>query len=81
MQEIISELNEGNYDKFDTKKGIVENFGDIDFSRPVSNQYWLESNLKSMKYQETMMLFGNYDFDEISSITNLINKKLNLIIY
>ena len=75
LQEIISELNEGNYDKFDTLvKGIVENFGDIDFSRPVSNQYWLNQIKKSMKYQETMMLFGNYDFDEISSITNLINK-------
>ena len=75
LQEIISELNEGNYDKFDTLvKGLVENFGDIDFSRPVSNQYWLNQIKKSMKYQETMMLFGNYDFDEISSITNLINK-------
>ncbi len=29
---------------------------------------------KSVKYQETMMLFSNYEFDEISSITNLINK-------
>jgi len=75
LQEIISELNEGNYEKFDTLvTGIVENFGDIDFSRPVSNQYWLNQIKKSMKYQETMMLFGNYDFDEISSITNLINK-------
>ena len=75
LQEIISELNEGNYDKFDTLvKGIVENFGDIDFSRPVSNEYWLNQIKKSIKYQETMMLFGNYDFDEISSVTNLINK-------
>ena len=55
-------------------KGIIENFGDIDFSRPVSNEYWLNQIKKSIKYQETMMLFGNYDFDEISSVTNLINK-------
>ena len=75
LHKIISDLNAGNYENFNTLvKSVIENFGDIDFSRPVSNDYWLNQIKKSVKYQETMMLFSNYEFDEISSITNLINK-------
>ena len=75
LYQIISDLNDGNFDNFNSLvKNIVENFGDIDFSRPVSNDYWLNQIKKSYKYEETMMLFASYEFDEISSITNLINK-------
>ena len=75
LYQIISDLNVGNFDNFNSLvKNIVENFGDIDFSRPVSNDYWLNQIKKSFKYEETMMLFASYEFDEISSITNLINK-------
>ena len=75
LYDIISGLNEGNYENFNSLvKNIVEKFGDIDFSRPVSNDYWLNKIKKSFKYEETMMLFSNYEFDEISSMTNLINK-------
>ena len=55
IYQIISDLNEENYDKFDMLvKGIIENFGDIDFSRPVSNEYWLN---QIKKYQ----ISGNND--------------------
>ncbi len=75
LYEIISDLNNGNIENFNSLvKGVVESFGDIDYSRPVSNDYWLNQIKKSIKYQETMLLFSNYEFDEISFITNLINK-------
>ncbi len=75
LYEIISDLNNGNIENFNNLvKGVVESFGDIDYSRPVSNDYWLNQIKKSIKYQETMLLFSNYEFDEISFITNLINK-------
>ena len=75
LQEIVSELNDENYSNFNLLvRDIVENYGDIDFSRPVSNDYWLNQIKKSNKYEDTMMLFDIYEFDEISSITNLINK-------
>ena len=38
LYDIISDLNNGNYENFNSLvKSVVENFGDIDFSRPVSN--------------------------------------------
>jgi len=75
LYEIISDLNNGNIENFNSLvRGVVESFGDIDYSRPVSNDYWLNQIKKSIKYQETMLLFSNYEFDEISFITNLINK-------
>ena len=75
LYEIFSDLNNGDYESLNRLvRHTIENFGDIDFTRPVSDQYWLNQIKKSLKYQEIMGVFNSYQFDDLSKITNLINK-------
>ena len=55
-------------------KSIIETFGEIDFSRPVSNNYWL-SQLRNSESYKNMILQFNLNFanklDEIINNQNL----------
>ena len=56
-------------------KDILNNFGEIDFSRPVSNMYWLNQIKKSQVY-ENEILFFNISFEtELDQIVNSQNKE------
>ncbi len=75
LYEIFSDLNNNDFESLNKLvRHTIENFGDIDFTRPVSDQYWLNQIKKSLKYQEIMEVFSSYQFDDLSKITNLINK-------
>ncbi len=68
----LDKYNEKNYfeknvDDLNTRfqnisKDILSNFGEIDFSRPVSNMYWLNQIKKSQSYENEISFF-NISFD------------------
>ena len=54
---------------------ILNNFGEIDFSRPVSNMYWLNQIKKSQSYENEISFF-NISFEtELDQIVNSQNKE------
>ena len=56
-------------------KDILNNFGEIDFSRPVSNMYWL-NQIKKSKVYENEISFFNISFEtELDQIVNSQNKE------
>ena len=56
-------------------KDILSNFGEIDFSRPVSNMYWLNQIKKSKSYENEISFF-NISFEtELDQIVNSQNKE------
>ena len=56
-------------------KDILNNFGEIDFSRPVSNMYWLNQIKKSQSYENEISFF-NISFEtELDQIVNSQNKE------
>ena len=58
----------------DISKDILSNFGEIDFSRPVSNMYWL-NQIKKSQFYENEISFFNISFDtELDEIVNSQNK-------
>ena len=81
----LDQYKEKNYfdnftDDVDTKfhnisKDILNNFGEIDFSRPVSNMYWLNQIKKSQVYENEISFF-NISFEtELDQIVNSQNKE------
>ena len=55
-------------------RDILNNFGEIDFSRPVSNMYWL-NQIKKSQFYENEISFFNIPFDsELDQIVNSQNK-------
>ncbi|MFL2652631.1 MAG: VWA domain-containing protein, partial [Candidatus Actinomarina sp.] len=53
---------------------IIKEFGDIDFSRPVSNNYWLSQLQNSLAFLDSVSFF-DIDFDnELDEIINEENK-------
>ncbi len=56
-------------------KDILSNFSEIDFSRPVSNMYWLNQIKKSQSYENEISFF-NISFEtELDQIVNSQNKE------
>ena len=81
----LDQYKEKNYfDKFtddvntrfhNISKDILNNFGEIDFSRPVSNMYWLNQIKKSQVYENEISFF-NISFEtELDQIVNSQNKE------
>jgi len=54
---------------------LLNNLGDIDFSRPVSNVYWLTQIKKSQNYIDKIAFFDVYFNSELDSIVNNQNKE------
>lgn len=63
----IEELNRISYD-------LITNDIDADFSRPVSDLYWLNQIKKTKKYKEILSIFDNFDMSTFSQLTNELNK-------
>ena len=51
---------------------IIKEFGEIDFSRPVSNNYWLNQLQNSLAYLDSVSFF-DIDFD--NGLDEIINKE------
>ena len=51
---------------------IIKEFGEIDFSRPVSNNYWLNQLQKSLAFLDSVSFF---DIDFESGLDEIINKE------
>ena len=56
-------------------KDILNNFGEIDFSRPVSNMYWLNQIKKSQVYENEISFFNILFETELDQIINSQNKE------
>ena len=54
---------------------LLNNFGDIDFSRPVSNVYWLNQIKKSQNYIDEIAFFDVEFNSALDSIVNNQNKE------
>ena len=56
----IDSLSDGqiNIDFKNVSDDLLHNFGDIDFSRPVSNVYWLNQIKKSQNYLDEIAFFN-----------------------
>ena len=54
---------------------LIMNDIDADFTRPVSDLYWLNQIKKSKKYQEFFDMFNNLEMSNFSELTNQLNKE------
>jgi len=55
---------------------LINSYGDIDFSRPVSNTFWLNKIKQTAKYKEQLVFFDFFSENFLDNLVNLQNKKL-----
>ncbi|MDA3013725.1 MAG: hypothetical protein O3A48_04225, partial [Actinomycetota bacterium] len=55
---------------------LINSYGDIDFSRPVSNKFWLNKIKQTTKYKEQLVFFDIFSENFLDNLVNLQNKKL-----
>ena len=67
-----------NIDFKNVSDDLLNNFGDIDFSRPVSNVYWLNQIKKSQNYIDEIAFFDIEFNSALDSIVNNQNKETYL---
>ena len=74
--ETLQEINLGNLSK--VKKitnDLINNAIEVDFTRPVSDLYWLNQIKKSEKYKTFFNMFDLFDISNFSKLTNELNKR------
>lgn len=74
--ETLQEINLGNLSK--VKKitnDLINNGIEVDFTRPVSDLYWLNQIKKSEKYKTFFNMFDLLDISNFSKLTNELNKR------
>ena len=74
--ETLQEINLGNLSK--VKKitnDLINNTIEVDFTRPVSDLYWLNQIKKSEKYKTFFNMFDLLDISNFSKLTNELNKR------
>lgn len=74
--ETLQEINLGNLSK--VKKitnDLINNAIKVDFTRPVSDLYWLNQIKKSEKYKTFFNMFDLLDISNFSKLTNELNKR------
>lgn len=74
--ETLQEINLGNLSK--VKKitnDLINNAIEVDFTRPVSDLYWLSQIKKSEKYKTFFNMFDLLDISNFSKLTNELNKR------
>ena len=74
--ETLQEINLGNLSK--VKKitnDLINNAIEVDFTRPVSDLYWLNQIKKSEKYKTYFKMFDLLDISNFSKLTNELNKR------
>ena len=72
IDKYFDDKSEFNFQKLSDE--IINDFGEIDFSRPVSNNYWLNQLQNSKKYNESIQFFEVYFDSELERIVNDENK-------
>ena len=72
IDKYFDDKSEFNFQKLSDE--IINDFGEIDFSRPVSNNYWLNQLQNSKKYNESIQFFEVYFDSELERIVNEENK-------
>ncbi|MDB4823879.1 VWA domain-containing protein [Acidimicrobiia bacterium] len=74
--ETLQEINLGNLSK--VKKitnDLINNAIEVDFTRPVSDLYWLNQIKKSEKYKTFFNMFDLLDISNFSKLANELNKR------
>ena len=75
LLDILENINSGSIEELNRISiDLITNDIDADFSRPVSDVYWLNQIKKTKKYQEILSIFDNYDMSTFSQLTNELNK-------
>jgi uncharacterized protein with von Willebrand factor type A (vWA) domain len=75
LLEILEDINSGNISKIQQKSSeLIMNDIEADFTRPVSDLYWLNQIKKTRKYRDFLDMFNNLDISNFSELTNQLNK-------
>ena len=75
LLEILEDINSGNISKIKKKSSeLIMNDIEADFTRPVSDLYWLNQIKKTRKYKDFFDIFNNLDISKFSELTNQLNK-------
>jgi len=76
LLEILEDINLGNLEELERMSvDLIMNDIDADFTRPVSDLYWLNQIKKSKKYEEFFDMFNNLEMSKFSELTNQLNKE------
>ena len=76
LLELLEDINLGNLEELERMSvDLIMNDIDADFTRPVSDLYWLNQIKKSKKYQEFFDMFNNLEMSNFSELTNQLNKE------
>ena len=74
--ETLQEINLGNLSKVKKNTNdLINNAIEVDFTRPVSDLYWLNQIKKSEKYKTFFNMFDLLDISNFSKLTNELNKR------
>ena len=74
--ETLQEINLGNLSKVEKiTNDLINNAIEVDFTRPVSDLYWLNQIKKSDKYKTFFNMFDLLDISNFSKLTNELNKR------
>ena len=72
----LNEINNGNLSELDRMSvDLISNDIVADFTRPVSDLYWLNQIKKTESYQNFLNMFDNLQISNFSELTNQLNKK------
>ena len=75
LLDILENINSGGIEELNRISiDLITNDIDADFSRPVSDIYWLNQIKKTKKYKEILSIFDNFDMSTFSQLTNELNK-------
>lgn len=75
LLDILENINSGSIEELNRISiDLITNDIDADFSRPVSDLYWLNQIKKTKKYKEILSIFDNFDMSTFSQLTNELNK-------
>ena len=73
FEDVFIDQNNINIDFSSIAIDIIQDFENLDFTRPVSNAYWLNQLKKTKAYKEIMSLFDIQFEDSFESIMNELN--------
>jgi hypothetical protein len=73
FEDVFIDQNNINIDFSTIAIDIIQDFENLDFTRPVSNAYWLNQLKKTKAYKDIMSLFDIQFEDSFESIMNELN--------
>ncbi len=76
LLEMLEELNAGGLSILEKLSiDLISNDIEADFTRPVSDLYWLNQVKKTLNYQNFLNVFDNLNTSNFSELTNQLNRK------